>query len=266
MKTKTIIAAVMSALCLLGCDKNAEQPYGKSNAVPPVPDPPVSTNLVDIMESIRLMCDSLGKHGETEEFYRLMNDFYRSATKVSDIETVIQIHDALQSSLLAVDFSGLPYKMQSKVARKIENMVKSDGIFDMEHGFVASRDLWMEKEIEVNLKYLEWKRMLIKRLRPKHRLSKKPTPADGEKTYDEWLAWWYMYYDGMNNYEARLRHVEGMFPYWMRGLQRETVERIKKSVEDYLGRPIRTPEQLHEDHRLKRHVEFLEERDPYAAP
>lgn len=263
MKTKTIIA-VMSALCLLGCDKKTES-NGKANALPPVPDPPISTNIVDIKKSIRLMCDSLGKHGETEEFYQLMNDFYRSATKVSDIETIIQIHDALQSSLFAVDFSGLSYRMQSKVAGKIEDMVKSDGIFDMEHGYVASRDLWMEKEIEANLKCLEWKRALIKRLRPRHRVENPHLVLD-IKARDEWEAWRYMYYDGMNNYESRLRHVEGMFPYRMRGLQPETVERIKKSVEDYLGRPIRTPEQLREDHRLKRHVEFLEEMDPHAAP
>ena len=75
-----------------------------------------------------------------------------------------------------------------------------------------------------------------------------------------------MYYDGMDDYEGLLLHVEGMFSYRMRGLQPETVSRIKKSVEDYLGRPIRTPEQLREDRRLKRHVEFFEEKDPHAAP
>ena len=265
MKTKTVIAAVMSALCLLGCDKKTEQPDGKSNAIPPVPDPQISTNIVDIKESIRMMCDSLGKHGETDEFYRRMADVLHSTENVSNIETVIQIHDALRSSLLAVDFSGLSYRNQSKVVGKIEDLTQLNGILRLLRKTDMPRDLWIEKEIETNLKYLEWERALIKRLRPRHRVENPHLVLDIEAD-DEWQAWRYMYYDGMEHYEWRLRHVEGMFPYRMRGLQPETVERIKKSVEDYLGRPIRTPEQLREDHRLKRHVEFLEERDPHAAP
>ena len=147
MKTRTI-SIVISAMCFLGCDTKDERHNGQPDAVLTATDSQGSANIVDIKKSIRLMCDSLGKHGETEEFYRLINDFSRSATKVSDVGTIIQIHDALLSSLLAVDFSGLPCRMQAKVVRKIENMVDSDGIFDVEHKHGVSRDLWMEKEIE----------------------------------------------------------------------------------------------------------------------
>ena len=36
-------------------------------------------------------------------------------------------------------------------------------------------------------------------------------------------------------------------------------------VEEYIGRPIRTEAQCREDFRLKRHVEYFEEKDPHAA-
>ena len=264
MKAKTVVA-IMSMSCFFGCDSKPE-PATKSNVAPPEPPSPVSTNMIDIKDGIRQMCDTLGKQGVSEEFYRQMGDFLHSATNVSDVAAIVQVHDALRDSLLSVDFSGLSYREQSKIFRKIKDLVDYNALFGLFYQGVLPRDLWVGKEIETELKSLAWQRAVLTRLRPRRKLVKKLSPADDEKACDEWDAWWYMYYDGIQAYEGLMRHVEGMFPYRMRGLPPETVDRIRKSVEDYIGRPIRTTEQLHEDHMRKRPVEFLEEIDPLAAP
>ena len=263
MKAK-IVVAIMSVSCLVGCDSKP-QPAAKSDAAPPAPASPVSTNIVDIKKAIRLMCDTLGKQGESEEFYRQMGGFLRSATNVSDVATMIQVHDALRESLFDVDFSGLSYREQAKVFRKIQDLVWHNELLRMLNQNVLPRDLWVEKEVETDLKSLAWQRAVIKRLRPRHRVENPNVVLDIEAD-DERTAWQGMYYGGMGEYEGLMWHVEQFCHDRMRGLQPETVNRIKKSVEDYIGRPIRTREQLREDHMQKRPVEFLEKKDPHAAP
>ena len=263
MKAK-IVVAIISVSCFFGCDSKP-QPAAKSDAAPPAPASPVSTNIVDIKKDIRLMCDTLGKQGESEEFYRQMGDFLRSATKVSDVATMIQVHDALRESLFDVDFSGLSYREQAKVFRKIQDLVRHNELLRMLNQNVLPRDLWVEKEVETDLKSLAWLRTVIKRLRPRHRVENPNVVLDIEAE-EERTAWQGMYYVGMSKYEWLMLHVEQFCHDRMRGLQPETVDRIRKSVEDYIGRPIRTTEQLRKDHMLKRPVEFIEERDPLAAP
>ena len=263
MKAK-IVVAIMSVSCLFGCDSKPH-PAAKSDAAPPAPTSPVSTNIVDIKKAIRLMCDTLGKQGESEEFYRQMGDFLRSATNVSDVAAIVQVHDALRDSLLSVDFSSLSYKEQAKVFREIRYLLSNNALFRLIHQNILPRELWIWKEVETELKSLAWQKAVIKRLRPRHRVENPNVVLDIEAD-DERTAWQGMYYGGMSEYEWLMLHVEQICHDRMRGLQPEAVNRIKKSVEDYIGRPIRTREQLREDHMQKRPVEFLEKKDPHAAP
>lgn len=264
MKTKIFIV-VMSVSCFFGCDSKIEHP-AKLNVVSSDPSSTATTDMVAVKESIRLMCDTLGKQGESEEFYRQMGDFLRSAEKTSDVAAIVLVHDALRDSLLSVDFSGLSYKEQARVFRKIQDLVYGNKLFGLLHHAVIPRDLWVEKEIETGLKSLAWQRATLKRLRPRRRLAKKLSPAEDEKACEEWDAWRCMYYDGIQAYEGLMRHIEKLCHDGMRGLQPELADQIRKSVEEYIGRPIRTAEQLRKDHILKRPVEFLEEEDPLAAP
>ena len=70
MKTATIIL-LGSISCLVGCDSKTCSDGNASNP-PARPGYFVSTNIVDIKENIRLMCDSLAKKGATAEFYGLI--------------------------------------------------------------------------------------------------------------------------------------------------------------------------------------------------
>ena len=267
MKTATIIL-LGSISCLVGCDSKTCSDGNASNP-PARPGYFVSTNIVDIKENIRLMCDSLAKKGATAEFYGLASNFDNSLTSITDATIAIMLCDAHLDALSSVDFSHFSYKEQAVIDELIGR--NFDGALECLKGInltsVQWRELGFEKEVEYGIKYLKWKRHRIKCLRPKRRLSKEPSPAEmGENAYDEWLTWRHLYYDGMDEYEFRLRNIERMFSYRTRGVSSSTVSRAASMVEEYIGRPIRTEAQCREDFRLKRHVEYFETKDPHAAP
>ena len=257
-----IVVAIISTSCLFGCDSKSEL-AAKYNAAPPAPESPVSTNIVDIKRDIRLMCEELENAGESDEYCRLVRKVVASATNAPTASAAVEICDVWAHSLFAADFSALSYRKQAKVASGIRNIV--DGFYLLIHAKKPSRDLLIAKEFEYKIKCLEWMRGQIRRLRPQHRVENPNVVLDIEAD-EERTAWQGMYYGGMSKYEWLMLHVEQFCHDRMRGLQPETVDRIRKSVEDYIGRPIRTTEQLRKDHMLKRPVEFIEERDPLAAP
>jgi len=265
MKTATIIL-LGSISCLVGCDSKTRTDRDVSSP-PAKPGCFVSTNTVDIKENIRLMCDSLEKKGVTAEYSDLVMNFYKSMTNITDAATLVMLCDARMDALFEVDFSNFSYEEQSTIEEMIRRSV--DQVFRYMENINLSRsqrrDLEFEKEIEYEIKYLKWKRRLIKRLRPKHRVEDITTVLDIKA--DEERSWWsHLYYDGMNEYEYRLRNIEQMLPYRARGVPSNTVARVMAMVEEYIGRPIRTEAQCREDSRLKRHVEYFEKKDPHAAP
>lgn len=267
MKIATIIL-LGSILCLVGCDSRT-CPDGNASTPPARPGYFVSTNIVDIKENIRLMCDSLEKKGATAEFYSLASNLYNSLTSITNATIAVMLCDARLDALFNVDFSHFPYKEQAVID---ELMGRSfDGALGYLKGVNLTRaqrcELEFEKDIEYRIKYLKWMRRRIKCLRPKNRLSKELSPAEvGEKAYDEWLKWRRLYYGGMEQYEFWLRNLEQMLPHWSRGVPSNTVARVTAMVEEHIGRPIRTEAQCREDFKLKRHVEYFEKKDPHAAP
>ena len=267
MKTATIIL-VGSISCLLGCDSRT---CPDENVSTPTARPGyfVSTNIVDIKENIRLMCESLEKKGATAEFYSLASNLYNSLTSITDATIAVMLCDAHLDALSNVDFSHFSYKEQAVIDELIGR--NFDGALEYLKGVNLTRaqrcELEYEKDIEYRIKYLKWMRRRIKCLQPKHRLAKELSPAEvGEKAYDEWLTWRHLYYDGMDQYEFWLRNLEQMLPHWSRGVPSNTVVRVTAMVEEHIGRPIRTEAQCREDFRLKRHVEYFETKDLRAAP
>ena len=267
MKIATIIL-LGSISCLAGCDSKI-CPDGNVSNPPARPGYFVSTNIVDIKENIRLMCDSLDKKGPTAEFYALSMNLYKSVTNITDATSAVMACDAWLDALFQADLSHLSYKKQAEIDEVIGRIVKNAlGYMKGVNLTRAQRcELEYEKDIEYRIKYLKWMRRRIKCLRPKNRLSKELSPAEvGEKAYDEWLTWRHLYYDGMDQYEFWLRDLEQMLPHWSRGVPSNTVARVTAMVEEHIGRPIRTEAQCREDFRLKRHVEYFETKDPHAAP
>ena len=269
MKTATIVL-LSSITCLVGCDSKTRTDRDISSP-PARPGYFVSTNIVDINENIRLMCDSLGKTGASAEFFSLASNLYNSLTSVTDATIAVMLCDARLDALFEVDFSHFSYKEQAKIdeliRRNVDQVFSDMNMKNINLSRSQRRDLEFEKEIEYEIKYLKWKRRLIKRLRPKQHLQKEPTPAEmGEDAYNEWRTWHHLYYDGMDEYEYRLRNIEWIFSYRTFGASSNPVARARAMVEEFIGRPIRTEAQCREDFRLKRHVEYFEKKDPHAAP
>ena len=267
MKTATIIL-LGSISCLVGCDSKTRTDRDVSNP-PAKPGYFVSTNIVDINENIRLMCDSLGKTGASAEFFSLASNLYNSLTSVTDATIAVMLCDARLDALFEVDFSHFSYKEQAKIdeliRRNVDQVFSDMNMKNINLSRSQRRELEFEKEIEYEIKYLRWKRRLIKRLRPKHRVEDIHTVLDIEAD-DERMVWSHLYYDGMDEYENRLRSVERIFSYRTYGVSSNIVARARAMVEEFIGRPIRTEAQCREDFRLKRHVEYFEKKDPHAAP
>ena len=265
MKTATIIL-LGSISCLVGCDSRTS-PDGNVSNPPARPGHFASTNIVDIKENIRLMCDSLEKKGATAEFYGLASNLYNSMTSITDATVAVMLCDARLDALFSVDFSHFSYKEQAVIDELIGRSV--DNAFEylkgVKRSYAQHRKLWFEKHIEYEIKYLKWKRRLVMRLRPKHRIENPNLVLDVEAD-DERRAWCGLYYNGMNDCEWRTGNLESLFPHWARGIPPDTVARVKAMLEEHLGRPIRTEKQLREDHEQKRRVEYFEEPDPHAAP
>ncbi|MBQ3341295.1 MAG: hypothetical protein IJG84_05325, partial [Kiritimatiellae bacterium] len=167
MKTATIIL-LGSITCLVGCDSKTRTDRDVSSP-PAKPGYFVSTNIVDIKENIRLMCDSLEKKGVTAEYSDLVMNFYKSMTNITDAATLVMLCDARMDALFEADFSHFSYKEQATINEMIRRSV--DQVFSYMKNINLSRsqrrDLELEKESEYELKYLKWKRRRIKCLRPK---------------------------------------------------------------------------------------------------
>ena len=265
MKTATIIL-VGSISCLVGCDSQSPTD-GDVSTTPSRAGYFVSTNIIDIVENIRVMCESLEKKGPTSEYSNLVMNFYKSMTNITDAATLVTLCDARLDALFDVDFSHFSYEKQSTIEEMIGRSV--DQVFRYMKNInlprAKWRDLGFEKDVEYRIKHLKWKRRLIKRLHPKHRVENITTvpdiDADRERSF-----WSHLYYDGMDEYEYRLRNIEHTLPCWANIVSSNSFARAKSMVEEYIGRPIRSEVQCREDARLKRHVEFFETRDPHAAP
>ena len=100
---------------------------------------------------------------------------------------------------------------------------------------------------------------------PKNRL-KDPNVSLGEEQEEEMKCWRGIHYSGIEDYESAIRNMETLFPYQKRQMSEEVWNRIRGKIENYLGRPIRTKQQLREDHQNHRNAKFLEKDDPHMVP
>jgi len=119
-------------------------------------------------------------------------------------------------------------------------------------------DAGWEERYDLELKLLDWRKAHIERVK-----QMKPAKPRLDNTHDEQedSGWRLIYYGGIETYEAALRDLELLFPYQKRQMSEETWNRIKAKLEAYLGRPIRTREQLRADHKANRNVVFTDKAD-----
>ena len=131
--------------------------------------------------------------------------------------------------------------------------------------YKAGLDIYFERYYDYKLSFLEWKRNQIKRTAPKNRI-KNPDLVSDEREYNERQWWRLIHCNGISCYEGDLRMLEGESKLYMRRISMESADRLRAKIENFLGRPLRTLDQLKADGMAKRYVEFTELDDPHAAP
>lgn len=190
----------------------------------------------------------------------------KSIHAITNDSARLELLDQLADCVMSVDVSSFDYHKQFNALFSIKRVMEDIVIRELpgwwDHGYDAYYEKYYYK---YKLRYLAWQRAQIKRTRPKNRIEN-PYLFAGEAVENERSYWRQIHYSGIVNYEAAISFMEGGFPFQTRRMSKESSERVKAMIEDYLGRPIRNKEQLDADFKAKRNVEFLEKEDLRAAP
>ena len=190
----------------------------------------------------------------------------KSVHAITNDSERLELLDQLADCVMSVDVSSFDYHKQFNSLFSIKSVMEDVVMLGLPTWRVHGYDAYYEKYYyKYKLRYLAWQRAQIKRTSPKHRIENpyliKDWAEEEERSY-----WRQIHYSGIANYEAAISFMEGGFPLQARRMSKESSERVKAMIEDYLGRPIRNKEQLDADFNAKRNVEFLEKEDPHAAP
>ena len=254
-----MLNALAFAVLLAGCGKD-----GSDNAAAYLP----GSGSRQVIAKVDEMGKRLMTINDCPARFPIMEEVRRAVAEVTNLSERVAVLDQLTDRLFALDFSGLNYRTQSRALHVIKLLVEGDVLLKMSPQFPLDgeyRDRHFEWEYDMRLKYLAWCKAQIVRTSPKNRL-KDPNVPLGEEQEEEMKCWRSIHYSGIEDYESAIRNMETLFPYQKRQISEEVWNRIKGKIENYLGRPIRTKQQLKDDFKAKRNVEFLEKEDLHAAP
>lgn len=211
---------------------------------------------------------------------RMTNEFFTSETQKGNLdctriakslhsvtnETVkLQLIDQLLDRILSLDVSRLDYHGQCNSLLSIESAVNDVVLGELYSRRKYSLDDYHELHFDRQIRYLDWLRQQIRRTAPKHRSdAQEPSLDDAERERRFW--WRRLHYGSISTYESKLSGLESFYHAYARRLSGDSAERIKRKIEEFLGRPIRTSEKIKQDCKAGRRVEFTEPDDPHAAP
>ena len=190
----------------------------------------------------------------------------KSVHAITNDSERLELLDQLADCVMSVDVSSFDYHKQFNSLFSIKSVMEDVVLLELPGWWDHGYDEYYEKYYyKYKLRYLAWQRAQIKRTSPKHRIENPYLITDWAEE-EERSYWRQIHYSGIVNYEAQLNVIETDYPHQARDMSKETADRVKSMIEDFLGRPIRTKEQLRADFKAKRNVEFLEKEDPHAAP
>ena len=190
----------------------------------------------------------------------------KSVHAITNDSERLELLDQLADCVMSVDVSSFDYHKQFNSLFSIKSVMEDVVMLGLPTWRVHGYDEYYEKYYyKYKLRYLAWQRAQIKRTSPKHRIENPYLITDWAEE-EERSYWRQIHYSGIVNYEAQLNVIETDYPHQARDMSKETADRVKSMIEDFLGRPIRTKEQLRADFKAKRNAEFLEKEDPHAAP
>lgn len=250
----TIVAGAM--LFALGCTENPDEVSCKQGDV--LSDP--SAIIVRMNQMTNEIFELRERKGFLDD--RIIS---KSIAAVTNDAARLQLVDRLSACVLALDVSRLSYQHQYNALRSIEDVMGNVVFGNLPSRYKIGLDAYFERYYDYKLRLMEWRRDQIRRTAPKHRI-KNPNVILDEAEDEERLWWREIHYHGIPVYEMHLRMLEGESQLYMRRISKESADRIRAKIENYLGRPLRTLDQLKADGKAKRRVEFTEPDDPHAAP
>lgn len=253
---KRIILTIGATLIVLGCTEKRNSNVSEKSCR--ADDPSAILAHIDQMTNEVF---ALKRHQGSLDFRGLS----QSLSSITNDNIKLELIGKLTDSILSLDVSSLSYRDQNNAMISIEQIMVDVVFSNLPSRYKTGLDIYFERYYDYKLRLLEWKRNQIKRTAPKNRI-KNPDLVLDEREYNERQWWRLIHYNGISCYESDLRMLEGESQLYMRRISKESADRIRAKIENYLGRPLRSLDQLKADGKAKRRVEFTEPDDPHAAP
>ena len=175
----------------------------------------------------------------------------------------IACYNKWTDELMALDISDIGYYQQSRAIHDMWELVHGKISGGLRLSKLSVVDVW-----DVKLRVLAWQRKQLERLKPIGPLPKGLEVTKGgvlnvldlkvNAKYSDWLS---CYKSAASNYESQIRHMEGHTFYvdTLRSTEEEK-EKLREMLRKYIGRPIRSEEELRRDAKNNTAMEF-----PYAG-
>lgn len=252
---RMIYSVIIFVLCSSGCSRSSE-----SDAKPCRSSIPTEA---EVMALATNYCDRIARIDKDPDLpwcFELYSALDRANNPVR-----LKVWMEMVDRLIKIDVSQCSYKKQQRAVEVIRRLLE-DAVHRLPAAMGVDRSTRKEAEYDLMLKVFAWKREQIIRTKPKSWI-KYPNAWAGDEIEEERMSWRGIHYRGIVNYEVTMRSMEGRLPYMKRTMTDDTYARVRQKIEAYLGRPIRTEEQLHADHKANRWVEFPDEKnDPHYGP
>lgn len=235
---KQLLVAIF-ALCICACENGSE---------------PIS-----IEKRIEQACSALKTNASNLDVLKVLNEIGSMSNKVARIAH----YNLLLNKMLSLEISDIDYLRQYNVMRNIWDLTNYNISFGLKKAGLTIIDAW-----EAKFKVLSWQRKQLERLKPVGPLPKGLGVSKGggliildlevKKKYISWLS---CYKSAAGDYEDYIRHLEGRKFYidTLRSTEEEK-EKLREMLRKYIGRPIRSEEDLRRDARNNTAMEF-----PYAG-
>ena len=257
MHTSSLMIIVAGAMLFaLGCTENPDEVSRRQGDF--------FTDSLAIMARMNQMTNEvicLKRHQGKLDFRGLS----ASLAAITNDNERIDLVSKLTDCVLSLNVSGLSYHDQNNALISIERIMENVVFPNLLSRNKVGLDAFYELEFDYRLRLMEWRRNQIRRTAPKSRIDN-PDLVTDEGEYNERQWWRQIHYNGISCYEMHLRMLEGTAQLYGKRISKESADRIRAKIENYLGRPLRTLDQLKADGKSRRNVEFTEPDDPHAAP
>ena len=177
---------------------------------------------------------------------------------ISNKTTRIAFYNRLIDGLMLLDISDSNYYQQGNIISEMWDLVCSDIADGMIKAEFTILDVW-----DVKIRALGWQRKQLERLKPAGPLPEglewdgnclNILNQDVNRKYTEWLG---CYKSSARNYESHIRHLEG-HTFYIDTLRSTEAEKgaLREKLKKYIGRPIRSEEELRRDAKNHTAMEF----------